>query len=308
MFGPGTAAAYQGFAIVRSIVPTDPAQGGLKAANQSRPFAAGAPHGGFRSLTPPDRKFKIQNLFKFERGKADLLFSLMAALFVAFMLLSFNKQSMFDHRSIPGDEAAYSFGDYMVYQVQNVGHMGGLAFQALRRGEPLGAKARKKHDPKLQPIPRLDWPHEGKLPRFGKIMLKAPWLMPLALLALLIPAALFNLWNSYLAARKRGREQRPNRSLYELSYWFGALEYVGYFIVYTLMVPILGYLVSTLILVPALAARQGYRTPRWMLISLISALIIVLVFRTGLQIKTPNSIWLYNQLPLDLRAFMLTYF
>ena len=56
--------------------------------------------------------------------------------------------------------------------------------------------------------------------------------------------------NSYLAARKRAKERRPNRTLYELSYWFRALEYVAYFILYTFLVPILGYLVATLLLIP----------------------------------------------------------
>ena len=308
MPGAGAPDPDEGFAIVRSAVTTDTAQGGMKSTTLARGFASGDGRRGFRSHIPSDRKFKIQNLFKFERGKADLLFSLFAALFAAFILLSFSKQSMFDHRTVPGEDAAYSFGDYMVYQVQNAGYMGGLAFQALIKGEPLGTRARKKHDPKLKPIPRLDWPHEGKLPRFGKILFKAPWMMPLLFLALLIPAALFNLWNSYRAAHKRGKEKRPNRTMYEVSYWLRSLEYVGYFIIYTMLVPLLGYLASTMILVPALAFRQGYRTPRWILISLLSAFAIVLVFRTGLQIKTPNSIWLYNQLPLDIRAFMLTYF
>jgi len=35
---------------------------------------------------------------------------------------------------------------------------------------------------------------------------------------------------------------------------------------------------------------------------------VTIVFRTVLQIKTPVTIWLYDQLPTALRSFMLTYF
>ncbi|NRB04633.1 MAG: tripartite tricarboxylate transporter TctB family protein, partial [Rhodobacteraceae bacterium] len=54
--------------------------------------------------------------------------------------------------------------------------------------------------------------------------------------------------------------------------------------------------------------RLGYRTQRWIATGFVSSFAIVLVFRTILQIKTPVSIWLYDQLPSTTRAFMLTYF
>ena len=60
------------------------------------------------------------------------------------------------------------------------------------------------------------------------------------------PCGDFNALNSYLAAYRRAKERRPNHTLYELSYWFRALEYVAYFVLYTFLVPILGYLVATL--------------------------------------------------------------
>ena len=290
---------------MRSSIPpssfkTSTAPSALASSTVQRPF---------RSTIPGEKRFKIENLFKFERGKADLLFSLIVLMFAGLILLSFNKQSMWDHREIPGhDTADYSFADYMIYQAQNAVHMSVQAAGAMSRGEPLGEKARKRSDPKLDPIQRLEWPYEGRAPRFGKVLFKAPWLMPLFFVVLLIPAAIFNLWNSWTAARKKAKQQRPNLTLYELSYWARALEYVAYFIAYTLAVPYLGYLVTTLVFIPALAYRQGYRSARWMLIAVVCALAIVLVFRTGLQIKTPNTIWLYDFLPTSARAFMLTYF
>ena len=83
---------------------------------------------------------------------------------------------------------------------------------------------------------------------------------------------------------------------------------MAYFIVYTLLVPVLGYLVSTLALGTFLTWRLGYRSRAWMIRGFVCSFIVVLVFRSMLQIKTPVSIWLYDQLPSALRGFMLTYF
>jgi len=78
--------------------------------------------------------------------------------------------------------------------------------------------------------------------------------------------------------------------------------------VYTLLVPRLGYLLSTLLIGVFMPWRLGYRGRVWLTRSFLSSLAIVIVFRTVLQIKTPVSIWLYDQLPTALRSFMLTYF
>jgi hypothetical protein len=57
-----------------------------------------------------------------------------------------------------------------------------------------------------------------------------------------------------------------------------------------------------------LTYRLGYRTGRWIIVSLATAFAIVLLFRSLLQIKTPVNIWLYNQLPAGLETFMKVYF
>ncbi|MEM1235233.1 MAG: tripartite tricarboxylate transporter TctB family protein, partial [Pseudomonadota bacterium] len=85
-------------------------------------------------------------------------------------------------------------------------------------------------------------------------------------------------------------------------------EFVAWFIAYTLAVPVLGYLVSTLIFGTALPWRMGYRGWRWFGICLGTSFAIVLLFRTGLQIKTPVNIWLYSFLPDGAQGFMLTWF
>lgn len=148
---------------------------------------------------------------------------------------------------------------------------------------------------------------EGRVTRLGRI-LKQSWVGPMLCLLILVPTALWNAYQSYKVNRWRKRFLLPTSARYEFSKYLAALEFVAYFIVYTVMVPVLGYLVSTLIFGCFLPWRLGYRGARWLATSFAVSFIAVLLFRTMLQIKTPGSIWLYDQLPSVARAFMLTYF
>jgi len=148
---------------------------------------------------------------------------------------------------------------------------------------------------------------EGRVTRFGRI-LKQSWVAPMLCLLILVPAALWNLRESYKLHRWRQRFLLPTSAGFELAKYAAALEFVAYFIGYTLLVPFLGYLLSTLVAGTYLTWRLGYRSPVWLLRGLLCSFAIVVIFRTFLQIKTPVSIWLYDQLPTALRAFMLTYF
>ena len=148
---------------------------------------------------------------------------------------------------------------------------------------------------------------EGRLVRLGKI-LKQGWVAPLLCLGILVPAALLNLNASYRILRLRARQKVPWRWRYEMGQWLRAVEFIVYFILYTLSVPILGYLVSTLLMGCFLTARLGYRGWRWMAIALSASFAIVVLFRTLLQIRTPVNIWLYNQLPDGLSLFLKTWF
>jgi len=148
---------------------------------------------------------------------------------------------------------------------------------------------------------------DGRVTRLGRI-LKQSWVAPMLCLLVLVPAALWNLRLSLKEHKWRKRFLLPTSAYFELTKYAAALEFVVYFIVYTILVPVLGYLVSTLLLGMLLPWRLGYRSRQWMLRSFCSSLAVVIVFRTLLQIKTPISIWLYDQLPTALRGFMLTYF
>ena len=148
---------------------------------------------------------------------------------------------------------------------------------------------------------------EGRVTRFGRI-LKQSWVVPMLCLMLLVPAAWLNMRQSLEVHRWRQRFMLPTSASFELGKYAAALEFVLYFIVYTLLVPVLGYLVSTLIFGTFLTWRLGYRSGIWILRGVVCSFATVVLFRTLLQIKTPVSIWLYDQLPTALRAFMLTYF
>jgi hypothetical protein len=143
--------------------------------------------------------------------------------------------------------------------------------------------------------------------RVGKI-LKQQWVGPLMALAILVPSAVLNVWMSYRWTQKPERRHRPNRTMFEVVQWLRALEFLTYFIIYSYCVPVLGYLLSTLIFALFLTTRLGYRKPRWLAYSAGTAMLIVLVFRTFLQIKTPVNIWLYEQFPPALETFMKVYF
>lgn len=228
-------------------------------------FEEASPTGPFKSECPPDKKVKVEDLFKFSRGRGDFEVSVFFALVALLCLGFFWTQTGWEARKLPDN-----FGSYLGYQF-------GLT--------------------------DLD----GRVTRLGRI-LKQSWVAPMICLAVFVPAALWNLYASWQETAWRRRFRLPTSAWFELTKYGAALEHVAYFIGYTLMVPILGYLVSTLILGTYLTWRLGYRTMRWMLTGFTSSVAVVLVFRSFLQIKTPGSIWLYDLLPVAPRAFMLTYF
>lgn len=219
----------------------------------------------FQSACPPDKKVKVEDLFKFSRKRGDLEASIVAAALAIFFFAFFWTETGWDARKLPDD-----LGTYIAYQF-------GLA------------------------------DIEGRITRLGRI-LKQSWVVPLLCLLVLVPAALWNLRNSWKETQWRKRFLLPTSPAFEVSKYIAALEYVAYFIAYTLVVPVLGYLISTLILGTYLTWRLGYRSKIWMLRGVLSSFAVVIVFRTLLQIKTPISIWLYDQLPHGMRVFMLTYF
>ena len=93
----------------------------------------------------------------------------------------------------------------------------------------------------------------------------------------------------------------------ELSNWARPLEYALYFMAYVFLVPQLGYLPTTLLALPALVFRLGYRHPSKLIAAALIGLCTVVVFKTLLQVRIPGGRW-YELLPDGLRNVFILYF
>lgn len=89
--------------------------------------------------------------------------------------------------------------------------------------------------------------------------------------------------------------------------WFGPAEYAAYFLVYVYLVPRLGYLPATLLGFALLTLRAGYRGWRMVAYSQVAGISIVLLFKSGLQVKIPGG-KIYAWFPDALRNFLIANF
>lgn len=122
---------------------------------------------------------------------------------------------------------------------------------------------------------------EGWARWLGRI-LHHGWGAPLICFAILVPTGLWNLRTAWRAQVWRARFKQPTSEIYQLMQWVRAFEFVAWFVAYAATVPMLGYLVTTLLLSTALSWRLGYRRLRWCGIFLASSFAILLLFRSGL--------------------------
>jgi len=104
----------------------------------------------------------------------------------------------------------------------------------------------------------------------------------------------------------RFRRDKWREELGESLVWLRSLEFAGWFMMYVFLVPVIGYLPMTLILAPVLTYRVGYRSKGMLWASVGAGLVIVLVFKSFLQVKIPGAM-LYEYLPGSLRSFMILY-
>lgn len=96
----------------------------------------------------------------------------------------------------------------------------------------------------------------------------------------------------------------PGRGV-EVRLWARSLEYVVWFIAYVLVVPLIGYLPTTMIVALLLSLRLGYRRPAFLVGAVVFGAAVVLVFKTGLGVRIPGGA-LYAYLPDSLRSFALS--
>ena len=86
--------------------------------------------------------------------------------------------------------------------------------------------------------------------------------------------------------------------------WFGPAEFVVYFLAYVYLVPRLGYLPSTMLVFPLLVLRTGYRGRKYLALSWIVGIAIVVLFKSLLQVKIPGGEW-YSLFPDAIRNFLV---
>ena len=84
-------------------------------------------------------------------------------------------------------------------------------------------------------------------------------------------------------------------------------EVAVWFLVYVYIIRWVGYLAATLLFMPALSLRVGFRGVRWMVTAVLIGLVVVLLFRTGLQVRLPDG-YVYSYLPPEIRNFMIRNF
>lgn len=133
----------------------------------------------------------------------------------------------------------------------------------------------------------------------GKLFAQ-PRFWPAVSLICMAGFAACHLLGSMLSERIEGRWK-------EVWLWLASLEYAGWFIAYAAVMPWAGYLPATLIFSVLLALRAGYRSAHAIAAAAASAVVIVLLFKSFLQVKLPAG-RIYEALPDGLRQIMLTYF
>ena len=95
--------------------------------------------------------------------------------------------------------------------------------------------------------------------------------------------------------------------LQEAKRWLQVNEYCVWFIAYVWVVPQIGYLISTLIFLPALAYRAGYQNKQMMTYAACIGFSIVVIFKSFLEVKIPGGA-IYEFLPNALRSFFILNF
>jgi len=136
--------------------------------------------------------------------------------------------------------------------------------------------------------------------RAGSKLFAQPRFWPAVALSGMIIFCVLHLMGSALSERIEGRWK-------EVLTWVSAFEYAGWFIAYAAAVPYTGYLPTTVLFALLLTLRVGYRDALSLGVATLSAIIIVLLFKTMLSVNLPAG-KVYEFLPDGLRQIMLTNF
>lgn len=89
--------------------------------------------------------------------------------------------------------------------------------------------------------------------------------------------------------------------------WLAVFEFAGWFLGYVFAVPWVGYLPATLVFMPLLLWRLGYRTRAVLVVGVLFGAAIVLVFKTFLNVRIPGGA-VYDYLPDAVRNLFIVNF
>lgn len=92
----------------------------------------------------------------------------------------------------------------------------------------------------------------------------------------------------------------------EVRRWVEPLEFLGWFLLYVVAVPRLGFLPMSLLLACALTWRLGYRSRGALFLAAVFAVAITAIFKGLLGVNIPGG-QIYEFLPGSIRTFFLVY-
>lgn len=133
----------------------------------------------------------------------------------------------------------------------------------------------------------------------GKNLAAQPRLWPTLSLSAIV---LFGLLNGL----SRLKAERTPGTWREALIWVRALEFIGWYMVYVIAIPVIGYLAATIAFCTCLALRMGYRG-RTVWIAGAFGLFVVLFFKTAMNVKIPAGA-IYDFAPEQLRYVLMRYF
>ncbi|MEX0319875.1 MAG: tripartite tricarboxylate transporter TctB family protein [Ruegeria sp.] len=133
----------------------------------------------------------------------------------------------------------------------------------------------------------------------GTKLLAQPAFWPYAAVITMVGCSTLHLISSFVSPKLDGRWQ-------EIGFWFKSVEFAGWFMIYVIIVPQLGYFPTTIIFSVALSYRLGYRSVKFLGSAALFGAVVVIVFKSFLQVKVPGGA-VYEYLPNGLRSFFLTY-
>lgn len=134
----------------------------------------------------------------------------------------------------------------------------------------------------------------------GKGLFTQPMFWPGIGMLMMVGFGTIHVLGAVVSQRQIGRGQ-------EVLFWLRSLEFVAWFLIYVSAVPLLGYLLSTLVFAVLLTLRLGYRSRQSLFWAAAFGVAVVVVFKAGLRVNVPAGA-IYAYLPDSIRTFAMVNF